>query len=147
MRYSSARLGRVLVIRLEDGDVVHECIEKAARCEGIGRAAVLLVGGADQGSVLVVGPVDGRAHPVIPMEHVLDAVHEAAGVGTLVPNQAGEPVLHLHAVVGRDDHAHAGCIRRGVRTWIVLEAVVIELVGSEAIRRLDPATGFELLEV
>ena len=46
MKYSSAQLGRVLVIRLEDGDVVHECIEEAARAEGIARATVILLGGA-----------------------------------------------------------------------------------------------------
>ncbi len=56
MKYSSAQLGRVLVIRLEDGDVVHECIEEAARAEGIARAAVILLGGAGAGSRIVVGP-------------------------------------------------------------------------------------------
>jgi len=41
----------------------------------------------------------------------------------------------------------AGCIRAGVTTWVVGEAVVIELTDSEATRRVDPATGFELLDV
>ena len=56
-------------------------------------------------------------------------------------------MLHLHAAFGRDDRVTAGCIRAGVTTWVVGEAVVIELVGSEARRRVDPATGFDLLEV
>jgi len=146
MKYSSARLGRALVIRLEDGDVVHECIEQAARAEGIARAAVILLGGARGGSRVVVGPEDGDAHPVVPIERVLHDVHEMAGVGTIFPDEAGRPVLHLHAAFGRDDQVTAGCIRTGVKTWVVAEAVVIELTGNEATRRVDPATRFELLD-
>ena len=69
------------------------------------------------------------------------------GAGTLFPDETGRPVLHLHAAFGRDDKVTAGCIRAGVTTWVVGEAVVIELTGSEATRRVDSATGFELLDV
>lgn len=146
MKYSSARLGRVIVIRLEDGDVVHECIEEAARAEGIARAAVILLGGADAGSRVVVGPEDGRADPIVPMERLLHDVHEMAGAGTIFPDEDGRPALHLHAAFGRDDQVTAGCIRRGVKTWVVGEVVVVELTDNEAVRRVDPATGFELLD-
>ena len=147
MKYATAGLGRALVVRLEDGDVVHECIEEAARTEGIARAAVILLGGADRASRLVVGPEDGRADPVTPMERVLHDVHEMVGAGTIFPGEAGRPVLHLHAAFGRDDKVLAGCIRNGVNTWIVGEAVVIELLGTTAERRTDEATGFELLQL
>ena len=147
MKYSTAQLGRVLVVRLEDGDVVHECIEEAARAEGIARAAVILVGGAAGGSRVVVGPEDGTARPVTPMERVLHDVHEMAGAGTLFPDESGRTVLHVHAAFGRDDRVTAGCIRNGVSTWVVAEAIVIELTGNDATRRVDPASGFELLEI
>jgi predicted DNA-binding protein with PD1-like motif len=147
MKYASAGLGRALIVRLEDGDVVHECIEEAARAEGIVRAAVILLGGAACGSRLVVGPEDGRADPIVPMERALHDVHEMVGAGTLFPDESGRPVLHLHAAFGRDDKVTAGCIRAGVTTWVVGEAVVIELVGSDAHRRVDPATGLEMLDV
>ncbi|HTX69987.1 MAG TPA: PPC domain-containing DNA-binding protein [Thermoleophilia bacterium] len=147
MKYSTAQLGRVLVVRLEDGDVVHECIEEAARAEGIVRAAVILVGGAAGGSRIVVGPEDGTARPVTPMERVLHDVHEMAGAGTIFPDESGRPVLHVHAAFGRDDRVAAGCIRNGVSTWVVAEAIVIEITGSEATRRVDAASGFELLEI
>ena len=146
MKYSTAGLGRVLVIRLEDGDVVHRSIEEVAQREGILRAAVLLLGGADVGSRVVVGPRDGRAAAIQPMQRILGGVHEMAGVGTLVPDSHGLPVLHLHAAFGRDDRVVAGCIRRGVKTWVVGEVIVIELTDSDASRRLDSETGFELLE-
>jgi predicted DNA-binding protein with PD1-like motif len=147
MRYTNAQLGRVLVIRLEDGDVVHESIEEAARAEGIARAAVILLGGAGGGSRIIAGPEDANADPIVPFERVLHGVHEMAGVGTLFPDGAGTPKLHLHAAFGRDDRVTAGCIRNGVTTWVIGEAVVIELLGSDAQRRVDPATGFELLDL
>lgn len=150
MKYSTAGLGRVFVVRLEDGDVVHKAIEELARREGVQRAVVLVLGGADDGSRLVVGPRDGRppaGQPIEPMERLLDGVHEMAGVGTVFPNDAGRAVLHLHAAFGRDDRVSAGCIRRGVTTWVIGEAVVLELTGSAATRRVDSATGFELLEL
>jgi predicted DNA-binding protein with PD1-like motif len=146
MKYSTATLGRVLVVRLEDGDVVHECIEEAARAEGIARAAVIMLGGAGGGSRVVVGPEDGRAQPVVPLQRMLHDVHEMAGAGTIFPDEEGRPVLHLHAAFGRDDQVTAGCIRTGVTTWVVGEAVVIELAASQATRRVDPTTGFEVLD-
>ena len=54
MKYSEATLGRVFVLRLEDGDIVHEEIEAFAQEHGIRSAAVLVLGGADEGSRLVV---------------------------------------------------------------------------------------------
>jgi predicted DNA-binding protein with PD1-like motif len=81
------------------------------------------------------------------MERVLHDVHEMAGAGTIFPDENGRPVLHLHAAFGRDDQVTAGCVRSGVRTWVVGEAVVIELTGTGAARRVDPSTGFELLDV
>lgn len=146
MKYPEATLGRVLVIRLDHGDVVHECVEEAARSVGIERAAVVFLGGAGKGSRLVVGPEDGAAAPVVPMEHLLRDVHEAAGVGTIFPDDAGRPVLHLHAAFGRGDEAVAGCIRRGVATWVVGEAIVFELAGNRARRVPDAELGFDLLQ-
>ena len=146
MKYSTATQGRTFVVRLEDGDVVHEEVERLARVERVRAAAVIAVGGADAGSRLVVGPEDGRASPVVPIEHVLEDVHEAAGVGTIFPDECGNPVLHMHAACGREDRSVTGCVRRGVRVWRVLELVVIELTDTRATRVPDPATGFRLLQ-
>ncbi len=147
MKYAEAAVGRVVAVRLEDGDVVHEAIERAARETGVVRAAVVLLGGADDGSRVVVGPDDGRAAEIVPLERVLSDVHEMAGVGTLFPDAGGRPVLHLHAAFGRDAQVTAGCIRCGVVTWVIGEAVLIEITGSSACRRLDPSTGLELLDL
>ncbi len=146
MKYSEAESGRVFVLRLEDGDILHESIEAFAVAHGIRAAALIALGGADIGSKLVVGPEEGRGDPIVPMERVLDDVHEVAGVGTLFPNAAGEPVLHMHIAGGRGKEAVTGCVRQGVRVWHVVEVVLWELTRTSARRLHDPATGFELLE-
>ncbi|MBI2906136.1 MAG: DNA-binding protein [Chloroflexi bacterium] len=145
MKYSEAKQGRVFVIRLEDGDVVHEVIEEFARQRSIRAGALIVVGGADMGSKLVVGPKDGRAPQITPMEHILDNVYEVAGTGTLFPNESGKPVLHMHVACGRKSSTIAGCVRRGVKVWQVMEVILYELTDTTAVRAFEPATGFELL--
>ncbi len=147
MRYSQARQGRIFVIRLEDGDILHEQIEDLARKEGIASGVLVIVGGADRGSRLVSGPLEGRAAPIVPMESILEDVHEAAGTGTLFPDDEGNPVVHVHLACGRKgDPAQVGCIRSGVAVWQVMEVVLLELLDSSGVRRPDEATGFKLLD-
>lgn len=102
MKYSQAEQGRIFVLCLEDKEIVHEEIERFAREKGITAAALIVVGGAGKNSKLVVGPKQGAARPVKPMEHILDDVHEVAGTGTLFPDDEGNPVLHMHMACGRD---------------------------------------------
>jgi len=146
MKYSEAKQGRVFVVRLEDGDIVHEEIEKLARKESIRAGALIIVGGADAGSRFVVGPEQGRAQSVVPMEHLMDNVHEVAGTGTLFPDDEGNPVLHMHMACGRNESTITGCVRSGVRVWQVMEAILFELVDSTGIRVPDIETGFKLLQ-
>ena len=147
MKFSQARQGRVFVLRLEDGDVVHEEIERFALRQSIRTATLIIVGGADAGSRLVVGPEDGRARPIRPMTHELAGVHEVAGTGTIFPDEQGRPLLHMHIVGGRGATAVAGCIREGVKVWQIMEVVLFELLDSTGVRAKDPETGFELLRV
>ncbi len=146
MRWSEAHRGRVFVIRLEHGDIVHESIERFAREQGIAVARVSILGGADCGSKLVVGPRRGEAVPPEPMETSLEEVHEMTGVGTLAPSESGQPVLHMHIACGRERSTVTGCVRAGVRVWHVAELVVEELTGSSAVRKKNATTGFALLE-
>jgi predicted DNA-binding protein with PD1-like motif len=146
MKYSEAKYGRVFVIRLEDGDILHECIEKFARENNVYAAFLIAVGGADKGSKLVVGPEEGRAESINPMEYILDEVHEITGTGTVFLNKKGEPKLHMHVASGRKDTTKTGCVREGLKVWHVLEIVLVELTGAKAKRKADEKTGFELLE-
>ncbi len=146
MKYSEAKYGRVFVIRLEDGDILHECIEKFAHENSIEAGFLIAVGGADKGTKLVVGPEEGRAKSINPMEYILDEVHEITGTGTVFLNEKGEPKLHMHVAGGREDTTKTGCVRKGLKVWHVLEVVLVELTDTKAKRITDMKTGFELLE-
>lgn len=145
MKYSQGKTGRVFVVRLEDGEILHSTLESFAADRRIDAALVGVVGAADEGSTLVVGPKDGRDMPPIPMERKLEGACEMEGVGTIFPNEDGRPVLHMHIACGREGTTVTGCVRRGVKIWKVAEVVIIELLGVNARREMDARTGFELL--
>ena len=56
MKYSEAKRGRVFILRLEGGEVIHKELELFAGKLGIKAASVSIVGGIDKDSILVVGP-------------------------------------------------------------------------------------------
>lgn len=146
MKYTEGRPGRVFVVRLEDGDILHNEIEALAKKEGILSASVVLIGGADTKSRMVTGPIEGRAEKIEPLISDLDGVHEAAGTGTIFPGPDGDPILHMHIAAGRREDTITGCIRTGVRVWHVMEAVIMEITGVKSSRVRDDITGFDLLE-
>ena len=145
MKASEGKIGRVFVIRLEDGDVLPDCIERFAEEKGVSVGHVILVGGIGSGDV-VVGPRKSEERPPEPMLLPVDGAHEVAGVGVLAPDEDGRPVLHIHAALGRSGKTTTGCLRPGVATWLVGEAVLYEIVGAGARRVRDSASGFTLLE-
>ena len=62
MKSAEGKLGRVFILRLEDGDIVPECIEEFAEENRIFVASVVLIGGLDGGEI-VVGPRISDAMP------------------------------------------------------------------------------------
>ena len=145
MKACEGRLGRVFVIRLEDGDVVPECIERFAEENGVSVGHVVLVGGIREGEV-VVGPRRSQERPPQPMLLPIDGAHEVAGVGVLAPGEDGRPQLHIHAALGRSGKTTTGCLRPGVTTWLVAEAILYEILDAKVARLRDNESGFELLE-
>ena len=149
MKFSECKPGRIFVLCLENGDIVHEEIEQFARDHSIAAASLIIIGGADKGSKLIVGPERETENgtPVTSLEYVLENVHEIAGAGTLFPDDQGNPVLHLHMACGRKSSTRTGCIRRGVRVWHIMEVILFELLESKGKRVFDPETGFTLLRL
>jgi len=146
MKVSEGRFGRIFVIRLEDGDVIPDCIESFAEKEKISVGQVIMIGGIGHGQV-VVGPRRSDEMPPEPMLLPLDGAHEVVGVGLIAPDGTGKPVLHIHAALGRSGKTTTGCLRPGVSTWMVGEVVVCEILGTDAVRVKDDETSFDLLQV
>ncbi|MCP4351136.1 MAG: DNA-binding protein [Desulfobacterales bacterium] len=147
MKYSEVKQGRIFVIRLEDGEIVHEQIEKFALDHSVKAAALIMIGAADKGSRLVVGPEKERAMPVVILQHILENVHEVAGTGTIFPDEQGNPIMHTHMACGRETSTITGCIRSGMKVWNVMEIILIELLESSAKRVLDSKAGLKFLEL
>lgn len=146
MKYSQAKQGRVFVIRLEDGDIIHKELELFCKKKEIKAAAVIIIGGADKGSELITGPEKGRSVTINPMKHILNNVYEVSGNGTIFPDEKGEPLLHMHIACGRETKTITGCVRDGVKVWHIMEVILFELLDCSGVRCFNQQTGFNLLE-
>lgn len=147
MKYTEAKAGRIFILRLEHGEVITDTIQAFAKEKQIKSAYVQLVGGADTGSKIVVGPKDGAVQKPEKVYLQTDDVTEMFGVGTLFTNEAGEPKLHLHSSFGHGDKTLTGCCWPGIITWHIGEVVIHELLNDKAGRKLNVDNGFELLEI
>ncbi len=146
MQYAEGKLGRIFTLRLEEGDRLPETIEDFAQAHNISSAMAIYIGGADDGSRLVVGPEPNRGDAVIPMVHTLQGIQEVLAVGAIFPDESGKPVLHMHAATGREGNATVGCSRAGVKVWLVGEVIILEILGTGGARKVDAHTGFHLLQ-
>jgi uncharacterized protein len=147
LQFTEAKMGRIFILRLHDGDHLPDVLENFAEQQHLSNALCFLIGGVKEKSRVVVGPKNGDALPPEPVITLLGGVSEVAGIGTIFVNEAGKPKLHMHASFGRGEKTITGCVRMGVDIWHIGEVVVLELTGAEAKRAVDKKTGFEFLEV
>ncbi len=146
MKYSQGKVGRVFVMKMEDKDKLPESLEKFAQEKSIWRGICILVGGIGNGKI-VVGPENNESTPIIPLMFALQGVHEVAGIGTIFPDENGQPRLHMHAALGREGKTRTGCIRPGIEVWKIAEIVILEILGNTAQRKKDKKVGFAVLEM
>jgi predicted DNA-binding protein with PD1-like motif len=144
MKYQVGKTGRVIIARFEDREDILGNINDVAKKEDIRNAIFFLLGGIRQGRV-VVGPEKDELPPT-PVWRDLKESHEVLGIGTIFWDDAG-PKIHFHGAFGKKDMVKVGCLREISETFLVLEAVIIEMEGINAQRRFDPASGLTLLEV
>jgi predicted DNA-binding protein with PD1-like motif len=144
MEYRIGRTGRVVVARFEDNEEVMGNIALIARKEKIKAAAFWVVGGMRQAKI-VVGP-EKEEIPPVPKWRELGESHEVTGFGTIFW-QGDEPKVHFHGAFGKGDMVKVGCARESTSTFLVLEAVIIELEGIGAVREFDPASKMTLLKL
>ena len=146
MKETEGTIGRVFIIRLEEGDIIPDCIEEFAREKAISIGHVIIVGGIGSGEV-VVGPRDSKKMPPDPMLLPVDGAHEMLASGIIAPDQNGNPVLHIHGALGRSGSTLTGCFRHGVSTWLVGEVVLYEILEADLMREKDERSGFDLLSI
>lgn len=147
MQFAEAKLGRVFVLRLHDGDHLPDVLEIFAADRNMKSAICFFLGGAKDNSRIVVGPRNGNVVPPEPMITLLQGVHEVCGIGTIFADEKGKSKLHMHASFGRKEETITGCVRMGVDVWRIGEVIVLELNDTDCTRAVDKETRFEFLEV
>lgn len=146
MKAVEGKIGRVFLIRLEDGDKVPDCIENFAKEKKVTIGHAVLVGGVGSGEV-VTGSRYSDEMPPDPMLLPVDGAHEVLASGIIAPDDRGNPILHIHGALGRSGKTLTGCLRPGVVTWLVGEVILYEILNIDAKRVLDKKSGFALLSV
>ena len=147
MKFSEAKMGRVFVLRLHDGDRLPEVLESFSAQKNVSTALCFFLGGAKENSRVIVGPKDWHNFPPEPMVTLLEGVHEACGVGTIFADEEGKPKLHMHTSFGRSENTITGCVRMGIEVWQIGEVIMLELACEKACRAKNAETGFEFLEI
>jgi len=94
---------------------------------------------------IVVGPEKDVVPPTQVWKNLGES-HEVVGFGTIF-YQGNEPKVHFHGAFGKKDMVKVGCLRENSATFLVLEAVIIELSGINAVREFDPALGLAVLKL
>jgi predicted DNA-binding protein with PD1-like motif len=144
MKYQTGKAGRVIVARFEDGEDILQNLAGIAKKENVRHAVFNLIGGIRQGRI-VVGP-ESEELPPKPVWRELNESNEVVGIGTIFWH-GDEPKIHFHGAFGKRDIVKVGCLRELSETFLVLEAVIVEIEGISAQRKLDPASGLALLEL
>ncbi len=147
MKYAGGNLGRIFILQLEHGDTIPDAIEAFAAAQGVEAAVVIFLGGAEEGSKVIVGPREGTEDKPVPAIAALPGVSEAMGVGTIFANEEGAPRLHMHSAFGRKEGTITGCTREGLQVWNTGEVALLEIENTAAMRKVNPHNGFELLEI
>ena len=144
MEYAVGKTGRVIVMRLSEGESLYESVHSVAQTENIRSAAVFITGGF-RGADVVVGP-KAEKPKIIPNFKQFSGPGEVLGVGTIYWDDEG-PKMHIHTAIGKGDEVTVGCPRGGANTFLVLEVTIIEIEGINAARKLDPDSGVKLLKL
>jgi predicted DNA-binding protein with PD1-like motif len=144
MKYQIGKTGRVVIAKFVDKEEILKNISDVAKKENIRNAIFYLIGGIRECKV-VVGP-DKDEIPPTPVWRDLKESHEVLGIGTIFWEE-DIPKVHFHGAFGKRDMVKVGCMREISETFLVLEAVIIEVEGINASRKFDSSSGLSLLEI
>lgn len=137
MQYAQGQIGRVFMVRIDDGEDFLDSMRRFITDKSVESGSVIFLGALMNGR-MVTGPEE----PVIPpLPHfvLFEGGWEVFGVGTIYPGEGG-PHIHYHASVGRSGHALTGCLREKATTYLIIEAVIIEFTGLAGRREFDERT-------
>ena len=118
MRYTEGSIGRIFVLKFDDGDVMLEKLAAFAKKERLKAAVMLFIGALKTGD-LVTGPKKPVIPPV-PNKVAFKDAWESLGVGTIFTNSKG-PQIHIHSAMGKKLKTLTGCVRGKSEVFLVIE--------------------------
>ena len=124
MKYTQGFMGRVFVARLDDGESIKDVVENICIREAMRDAVVYLVGGmrdSDRNGKLV-------------------------GLGLVVPKN-NKPNFLFHASIGNREQSYLGQSDSAVVADTIVEAIIVELGGVDAMRLFDSKLGCDALTI
>jgi predicted DNA-binding protein with PD1-like motif len=143
MDYRTGSVGRVFAVRFDDGDDLLAGLTELIKKENIRNGWFHVIGGLRE-----IDVVTGPREPVMPPEPVWREVRnarETLGSGSVYRDENDEPKIHLHAALGHHGDTITGCLRRGSRTYLLLEVILFEITGFDASRPWSAAKGFNIV--
>lgn len=145
MKYQVGEIGKVVLAHFEDGDEIISNLSSIVRKERIKGCIFYLLGGLAEGRI-VVGPANDDVRPPEPTWREIVDSHETLAIGTVFWLK-DEPRVHIHGTYGKFDSVKTGCLRDEAKTFLVMEAVILELKGINAVRDIDPDIQMALLKL
>ena len=142
MRYKAGRVGRVVLARFDHGEQIVPALAGLCGKEGISSGWFFLFGAIRNGR-MVTGPREASLPPD-PVWQEFAEPFEIVGMGSIAAGD-GSPSIHLHSSLGRGKEVLTGCIRKEGEVFIVVEAMVLEVLGVRVTRSPDERSGLELL--
>jgi predicted DNA-binding protein with PD1-like motif len=127
---------------LETGDEVMASLGRFARAERITGAKLSAIG-AFRRAVLLYFDWESKRYQEIPVEEQVEVASLNGDIGI---DEAGEPALHVHLVLGRRDGSALAGHLKSAEVRPTLEVIVTE-TPSHLRRVADEATGLALIRV
>jgi predicted DNA-binding protein with PD1-like motif len=135
MQYAEGRVGRVFMMRIDDGEDLLDELTHFLDEKSIQHGVIHFLGALREGR-LVTGPM-APVIPPVPNTEGIEGGWEILGIATVYPSEGG-PSLHLHASAGHMQEVLTGCLRERAKTYLVVEAIIMEISGIAGMRTPDP---------
>ncbi len=139
MEYRTGSMGRVIMVRFDNGDDLLEGLKEIVVKEKIASCWFQILGGIRR-STVVTGPEEPVMPPTPVWGEVTDA-REALGTGS-IHFDGDEPLIHLHSALGNREDTLTACLRKDTKVYLILEVILFEINGLCATRPWFDKGGF-----
>ena len=146
MQYSEGNLGRVFVLRMDDGEDLIASLQRFVQEKRIESGMALFIGALRDGRVVTGPEAEAAIIPPTPHFEDFESAWEVFGMATIYPSKEG-PKMHIHSGMGRGREALLGCIRDKAEVYLIVEAVLFEICGLVAERAWDEKMQLYLLSL